>query len=377
MEATPRRQPLGGNTRDPVRARDADALEAAGRLIAEGRYHEAADALLDLQRPTGADPTGVPGQILAAAHEMCLACVDQRAQISRHQAALNEAVRVESVQQARARALLSLVGSAGEPGGRGSTGADGRLLVRCFGPLAVEWEGAPGRLAWPSRRGKTLFKYLVLQRDRPVPKEVLMDLLWPDAAAEVARRNLNVTVYAVRRTLSRSTGHSSVRFREGTYSLDPDLDAWVDLEDFTRLAASAQRSWRAGDARGFVSAARAAETLYHGDLFEDDLYEEWVQGRRRELREQHLGLLEGLGECHLRDSDYSACAETCHAILADEPERETAHRRLMCCYARQGHRHLAVRQYERCVAAMRTRLGAPPRAETSAVVARIRRGEAV
>ena len=37
--------------------------------------------------------------------------------------------------------------------------------MRCLGPLEAEWEGAERPLAWPSRRGKTLFKYLVLQRD--------------------------------------------------------------------------------------------------------------------------------------------------------------------------------------------------------------------
>jgi DNA-binding SARP family transcriptional activator len=249
--------------------------------------------------------------------------------------------------------------------------------VRCLGPLEAEWEGAERPLAWPSRRGKTLFKYLVLQRDRRASREALMALLWPDADPAAARRNLNVTVHGLRRSMSGSSERSCVRFRDGAYVLDPELDAWVDVDEFGRLAASARRSARAGDTNGFVSAARAAEALYRGDLFEDDLYDEWLEGRRRELRDDHLDLLEALGECHLGRSDHTACAEACHAVLADEPERETAHRRLMRSYARQGRRHLALRQYERCITALRRALDVPPDAETLSLVARIRRGDPV
>jgi DNA-binding SARP family transcriptional activator len=45
---------------------------------------------------------------------------------------------------------------------------------------------------WPSSKGKSIFKYLVAHRERPVAKEVLMEVFWPGARPDAARNNLNV-----------------------------------------------------------------------------------------------------------------------------------------------------------------------------------------
>ena len=245
--------------------------------------------------------------------------------------------------------------------------------MRCLGPLEAAWDDDPA-LSWPSRRGKTLFKYLVLHRGRPTLRDVLMDLLWPHAAPSLARNNLNVTMSGLRRSLAAGTGGPCVRFLQDSYLLDPELSIWVDVEEFARLLAVARRCAGAGDRPGFLRAARAADSLYRGDLFDDDPHGEWVQEPRRALREDHLEVLDELGQCYLEGNDHPACLRTCHAILAAEPERESVHRRLMRCYARQSRRHLALRQYDRCESALRNGLGTPPEGETLHLVEQIRRG---
>jgi DNA-binding SARP family transcriptional activator len=54
------------------------------------------------------------------------------------------------------------------------------------------------------------------------------------------------------------------------------------------------------------------------------------------------------------------CVAYCQKILAEDSCREDAHRRLMCCYSRQGQRHLALRQYHTCVEALERELEVPP-----------------
>jgi DNA-binding SARP family transcriptional activator len=228
---------------------------------------------------------------------------------------------------------------------------------------------------WPNRRSKSLFKYLVSHRERPVPKEVLMDLLWPGARARAARNNLNVAVYNLRRTMRNGDDRFSyVLFRDDAYRLNPDLDIWVDAEEFERLVASARRMARAGDTAGAIGDYEVARALYAGDLFDDDPHEEWTFERRRALQEEYLRALAGLGAAHLGGGEHEAAAEAFRAALAVDPCREEAHRGLMRCYALAGQRHLALRQYRRCAEALRTSLGLAPDPDTAALDRAIRQG---
>jgi two-component SAPR family response regulator len=120
------------------------------------------------------------------------------------------------------------------------------LAVHCLGGFDVYQDDAIlGH--WPNRRPKAIFQYLVAHRARPVPKEVLMDVFWPEASASAARNSLNVAVYALRRRLRKAkAGCAHVLFREECYLLNPDLDLWVDVEQFDRLVVAARSLERGG-----------------------------------------------------------------------------------------------------------------------------------
>jgi hypothetical protein len=51
---------------------------------------------------------------------------------------------------------------------------------------------------WPSNRGRMVLKYLLTHRDRPVPREVLMETFWPNAKPGSARNRLNVALHGLR-----------------------------------------------------------------------------------------------------------------------------------------------------------------------------------
>jgi DNA-binding SARP family transcriptional activator len=360
-------------SRDAARAPDGgDALAAAARLLAEGRYGESIDALAAIPRGRAEDNAGpVSAEILEAAAQLSLACKEHRDEAERHRAVAAAATRHEEIERARALALLRLARTGGAAEGARVPPAE--LRVRCLGPLEVAW-GPDAVPAWTGRRCKTLFKYLVLHRRRPVPREVLMDLLWPGASPPAARNRLNVTLYVLRRALPAPGGRPLVRFSEGAYRLDTEPDPWVDIEEFEAVVASAWRCVRRGDEDGFLVAARAAETLYRGDLFEDDPYEEWMSAQRRFLRETYLTAMSDLADCESALGDPSQAIGLYRQALLAEPEREDVHRRLMEAYARVGQRAQALRQFDLCAEALRRRLRAEPSAETVALCARIRRG---
>jgi DNA-binding SARP family transcriptional activator len=257
----------------------------------------------------------------------------------------------------------------------GAATASPALAVGCLGRLRISADGV--QLHWrPVRRGRAVFQYLLAHRRRSVARDELAEVFRPGSSAGAARNCLNTSLSILRSSLRDVLGDLPVVvYRDGAYCIDPALDLTVDAEELESLVAEGARRRRAGDVEGAARALREAVALYRGDLFEDDPYEEWLQQRRRELREAHLGLLEQLGRSYLVRGDHTACAKACRAVLDVEPEREAVHRVLMRSYALQGRRHLALRQLERCRSALWTGVGAAPDQETLALVDRIRRGD--
>ncbi len=56
-------------------------------------------------------------------------------------------------------------------------------------------------LRWSSLKARAVFQYLLLHHGRPVRREVLMELEWPNHSHSSARNNLNVALCSLRNTL--------------------------------------------------------------------------------------------------------------------------------------------------------------------------------
>ncbi|OLT06265.1 hypothetical protein BJF90_17450 [Pseudonocardia sp. CNS-004] len=248
------------------------------------------------------------------------------------------------------------------------------LAIHFLGPTQVH-RGGTLLAPWPNRRVKSLFKYLVMHRGRPAPKELLMDRFWPEARADAARNSLNVAVHGLRRFLrAGDDGVNHVLFNEDCYALNPMVSLWVDVEEFERKVSAGCR----GDhGIAVADALQEAAALYRGPLFEDEPYEEWSAGSRRRLQEAYVDVLERLCNHHLAAGDHAACADAGRKILALEPAHEKAHAALMRCFARQGRYSRAHRQYQDCVGELRAGLNLPPSELTNQLFARIRAREPV
>jgi DNA-binding SARP family transcriptional activator len=249
------------------------------------------------------------------------------------------------------------------------------LSVYCLGPFRVYQDDQPIQ-DWRSSKGKAIFKHLIAHRERPVAKEVLMELFWPGAHPDAARNNLNVAIYGLRQALRQARpSFSHVLFEDDCYSLNPDLQIWVDVEEFMERLRAAHALERRGDLPSAMREYRAAEILYEGEFLEEDRYEDWPVPQRGHLRENYLDILDRLSRHYCDQGDDDACVNVCRKMLAVDPCREEAHRRLMRCYSRQGQSYLALRQYHKCVETLKEELDVPPAPATTSLYTQIRRGK--
>lgn len=238
------------------------------------------------------------------------------------------------------------------------------IAAHILGPLELSVAGIRV-VRWSSLKARAIFQYLLIHQGRPVRREVLMELEWPQHSHNSARNNLNVALYSLRNTLDfKGLDVQAILHKEGCYLLNPGLRYWVDRSEFLSMVHDAQRARQAGGIQRAIEASRAAVQLYRGPLFEDDLTGEWYLTERSRLRELYLQALEFLAATYCDLGHVLVAIEFAQQAINTDPCYESAHRVLMRCYARQHQQQLVGRQYQLCAAALRDELAVSPAMET-------------
>jgi DNA-binding SARP family transcriptional activator len=218
---------------------------------------------------------------------------------------------------------------------------------------------------WSGNISKSLFKYMVLHREGLIPNEVLMDTFWQEAEPESARRNLYQAIYQVRQALQPfQEEFPFILSSNGAYGLNPALTVWLDCEEFEAQYRAGQRWEREGRIAEALIAYEVADSLCDGVFLTDELFADWASAQRRRLQQDHLDILTRLCRYYYGQGQWGICIAYGQRILGEDNCHEETHRQLMLAYYQQGQRHLALRQYHRCVEALRHELEVEPLPET-------------
>lgn len=248
--------------------------------------------------------------------------------------------------------------------------------IRAFGTFELRLQG---KLVTPemfSRRGAlTLLKILLVRIGRPVAREELMEMLWPESEPGAAANRLYVLVHALRRLIEPSQHDRNwlfVRSDGGSYYLDPAAPLRLDITEFRRCVRLGEQLSRDGDEAAAIQAFEAAVDLYRGDLLEDEPYADWCWEPRADLREICLTVLGRLASIYLDRGAAEDSVERYRHALKIDPMRELNHRGLMRALWTAGRRDEALREYEICSDILRRELDIGPLPETEELYRLIR-----
>jgi two-component SAPR family response regulator len=249
------------------------------------------------------------------------------------------------------------------------------LRAYCLGNFEVQfnWKRYD---RWHSLKAKSLLRYLVAQKNKPVPKEVLIETLWPECDPESGSNNLKSTVYALRQMFTKGETDKLVDspiivFSEGRYSIDPNVMLWVDLDEFEFNWLTGRRLEKANEMEESTRHYRLAEELYRGDYLEDEPYAEWTLLRREALKDTYLAILIKLINSSFKAEDYENCIVYSQKILNKDSCNEEAYQWLIRCYSRLGQRQRAQRWYNLCVVTLKKELDSTPNRQTTALYKRL------
>ena len=237
------------------------------------------------------------------------------------------------------------------------------LRAYLFKSLRLEIDpGAPLELGSPLMR--SLFAYLLINREHPSDRRQLAFLFWSRGTESAARRNLRQYLHRLRQVFEGLDFDGDLILTTGnTVQMNPALDIWLDVDAFrflTRNDASAEELQQGVD-------------LYRGDLLAD-LYEDWCDDQRRELRQRFLQSLERLSEKLQEEYRPEDALDVTRKWIAAEPYEEAAHLRLMSLYVEVGKRNQALQHYQRLKEDLENELGTQPLPETQAFVEMIQSG---
>jgi DNA-binding SARP family transcriptional activator len=256
-----------------------------------------------------------------------------------------------------------------------AAGPEPWLRIRCFGDFEIRRDGllvAPG--AFKRRQALTLLKILLTHAGRPVPKEALIEALWPESDPEAASRRLHVVVHALRDVVESDHPHGRTVIQSvgGGYAFDPSVPYWLDVEEFHTAIAAGHRAEADGARTDAVAAYDAAIQLYRGDFCEDDRFAEWCWLEREQLRELFLAVLERLAALRAARGEPDRAIRHLRQIVRVDPLREVVHYRLMEVLLAAGRPAEALQQYEVFRDLLRQELDIEPSAETTALARRVR-----
>lgn len=234
------------------------------------------------------------------------------------------------------------------------------MEIYCFGPFQI-FLNDQAIDDWSSHKAQSILKYLASHYKSPISKEILMDIYWPDADPESARRNLHQTIYILRRQMHEfDPGFQHIQFENDFYRLNPEMEVWIDVQEFDQRVCAGQKFEIAGDHGKAFAEYRLAEGLFRDDFLIDEPYEDWCLQLRREYNQNYINLSLKLAEDYLHKQEFTASSALCQRVLSMEPCQEEAHQILMRSYAEQGLRHRAVDQYHHCAQALKSEFDLPP-----------------
>ncbi len=251
------------------------------------------------------------------------------------------------------------------------------VAVRCLGDFSVEVGGEPVE-RWRAGKTRSLFLFLLVNRDRLVLRDRLNEVLWPGVEWSRNSSSLKVAVHALRQILNAGLGpdgRPAVRIvhQDHGYLLQAD-GIWIDFEEFEGCFDAA----RAAEARGEEAAAlhqyRRAMDLYAGEFLPGETAD-WVRGQREWTKSLALRVMDRLRADAFRRGEHAEVLAWCRRILDIDPYREETYRLIMHLHAGFGELGRVNSWYQLCVQRLRDELGVEPMAATRRVFDAAMRGD--
>ncbi|MFD0888794.1 BTAD domain-containing putative transcriptional regulator, partial [Streptosporangium algeriense] len=178
------------------------------------------------------------------------------------------------------------------------------LRFTLLGPVQMTVDGAP--LPGVAPRHRAVLAYLLLNADRVIGIERLIDAMWGHDRPDTARSQIHASITAIRKALRGAGAVRLLETRAGGYVARPE-PGQVDALEFVELVAAGE--------------LREALDLWRGEALED-VHAHYVAGVRELWKDRRLSAYERLAEERLAAGRHGDLVDELAAQVSVNPLRE-------------------------------------------------------
>ena len=220
--------------------------------------------------------------------------------------------------------------------------ASPRLEVFTLGSLNILLDGHPIlNTAWVSSKAREMFLFL-LYKGASVPKDKIVESLWPEISSSKVNSNFHSTLYRLRAALF----PNCVDHDGELYRLNPHMTYWSDTVEFQGLLSEAGQLPEDSPQR--ESLLDSAVKLYRGP-FSEETDTDWSNELRTNLEFRYLKAVRGLAQHREASGAYQESIALLERALAVDELQEDIHYKIMDLYLELGDQVSANRAYHRCI----------------------------
>ncbi|QDI72555.1 SARP family transcriptional regulator [Streptomyces calvus] len=231
------------------------------------------------------------------------------------------------------------------------------LVYGLLGPLEVR-DAQGGTLRIPPGRQQTVLGALLLEANRVVSVDRLIDIVWEDEPPRTARTQIQICVSQLRAGLDRARGEETIQTQAPGYRLRV-ADHQLDLTAFTAARAAADAAVARCDDLEASRLLGEALALWRGPALSGTA-SRVLQTAAAQLDEARLSAREALADVGLRLGRHHALIGELTLLVDEHPLRERLRGQLMLALYRSGRQSEALEVYRRGRETLVEELGLDP-----------------
>ena len=203
---------------------------------------------------------------------------------------------------------------------------------------------------WQRDKARKLFQLLLIQNREYLHRDQIIDRLWPDLPQDAAVRDFKVALNALNKALEPNRPKGANPFfivrDEYLYHINPQAKIWWDVDLFETLAEKTD-----------LSTLEEALSMYRGEFLTDNLYDEWANDKREQLKKIIILVIEKLSSLLLVEGDFDQTIRVNEDLLKIDPTWEPAYRNLLLAYAGKENQAQIKVVYQRMIKVLSEELG--------------------
>ena len=237
------------------------------------------------------------------------------------------------------------------------------LDFRLLGPLRVLVSGEPKHVGGP--RQQIVLTTLLLEANRVVPVERLVEAVWGQDPPTTARAQIQMAVWQLRRRFAEWTDAELIVSYPAGYAIEVPA-ATIDMLRFDQAVAAGRDAVRRGDIGSAVQQLRGALDMWRGSAA-SGVDSRVVQAAVLRLDEQRLGVLEECLELELRLGRHHEVIGELKELVTAYPLREGLQAHLMLALYRAGRQAEALGAYREAHRVLTEEYGLDPGEQLAAL----------